>query len=416
MPKLIFRSNYFKNESERHKSNYVKYLGTREGVEFNSEDPPREFYEDFDMHGKKENYVDYVAGRPGVIHVPGQRHGLFSDKGRKVDLEKVMKDVAEHKGMVWINVISLKREDAERLGFDKLESWQTMIRMHVNDLSAAFRISASDLRWYAAFHNEGHHPHVHLLIYSDGREGYLDKEGIRNLKSKLTKHVFRDELNLLYDEKTKQRKTVKEKTGEELLAAIGALSSAGRDNPVIEAKLRILGKRLYGLKGKKVYGYLHKDVRAMVDDVVRELEKIPEVRECYKKWTEWQAMIYGYFRDGEIPRIPLSQNPEFKSVRNDVIREALALYGGDIKTKQKASNGDFCSSQENIKKSPMPRVNVHTVLRLLKCLENTFHGKVEKTQQGRKMITESKDREREIERKAALGQKDEGDEDITLTI
>lgn len=415
MAKLIFRCNYFKNESKRHKSNYVKYLGTREGVEFNPEELPEAFYEDFDMHGKKENYVDYVAGRPGVIQVPGQRHGLFSEKGQKVDLEKVMKEVAEHKGMVWINVISLRREDAERLGYDKLESWQTMLRLHVKDISNSFRISARDLRWYAAFHNEGHHPHVHLLVYSEGREGYLDREGIRNLKSKMTRHVFREELNMLYDEKTKQRKTVKEKAGEELLASMRSLSKAQCNNPVIEAKMRMLGERLCGLKGKKVYGYLHKDVKAMVDDVVRELEKIPEVKECYEKWEEWQARIYGYYQDRQMPRIPLSQNPEFKSVKNDVIREAMALCIAEGKGKQVTSN-NVSQKQENHDADAKPQVEVRTVLRLLKNLEKTFQGKVKNTQQGRRMITESKDREREIERKAALGQKSDGDEDITQSL
>ncbi len=415
MPRLILRSNYFQNESNKHKSNYVKYLGTREGVEFPAEELTKAFYEDADMHGKKENYVDYMAGRPGVIQVPGQRHGLFSDKGRKVDLEAVMKDVAEHKGMVWINVISLRREDAERLGYDKLESWQTMIRSHVKDISQAFRISARDLRWYAAFHNEGHHPHVHLLIYSEGREGYLDREGIRNLKSKLTRHVFRDELNMLYDEKTKQRKTVKEKAGEELLSAMNALSTSQSNNPVIESKMRVLSKRLSGLKGKKVYGYLHKEVKAMVDDVVRELEKMPEVKECYEKWTEWQARIYGYYQDGHMPQIPLSQNPEFKSIKNVVIREAMAFCNIEEKSKQEIVNNDSVK-QENFAEDQKPRVKVRTVLRLLKNLEKTFQGKIEKTQQGKRMITESKDREREIERKAALGQKSDGDEDITQSL
>lgn len=409
MSKLILRCNYFKNESARHRSNYVKYLGTREGVELDPEQLPKAFYEDLDMHGKKENYMDYVAGRPGAIQVPGQRHGLFSNKGEKVDLEEVMKEVAEHEGTVWINVISLKREDAERLGFNKIEAWQNLLRGHVGDIAGAFRISLSELKWYAAFHDEGHHPHVHLLVYSQGKDGYLTKNAIEKLKSVFVRDVFRKELAFLYDEKTKQRKSLKEKAGEELLAAMGGLIYSSVDSRALVTKMRKLAKRLSGIKGKKVYGYLHKDVKAMVDDCFRELEKLPGVKECYEKWYNWQDKICGYYQDGARRHLPMSENPEFKSVKNLIIQEALTMEcepakGTQILTKPRAKETPDVS---NVSLS---------VLRLLKNLEKTFWGKMEKTQAGRKMITESKDRAKEIERKAALGQKNDEDEDITQSL
>ena len=155
MPKLILRSNYFKNEPANHKSNYIKYLGTREGVEMNPETMPRFFYEDLNMHGRKENYMEYISDRPGAVPVDGTPHGLFSDRGLDINLEQVMDEVASHPGTVWMNVISLKREDASRLGFDNVERWQQLLRSHYADISEAFKIEPSHLNWYAAFHNEG---------------------------------------------------------------------------------------------------------------------------------------------------------------------------------------------------------------------------------------------------------------------
>ena len=157
MARLIVKCNYFKNEPARHKSNFMKYLGTREGVEFDPEQMPRMFWQDADMHGKKANYVDYLAERPGSVRVEGQMHGLFSEEGMKVDLDHAMEEVAGHQGTVWINVVSLRREDAERLGYEGLEKWQALLRSHVSDLAEAFQIKPENLKWYAAFHDEGHH-------------------------------------------------------------------------------------------------------------------------------------------------------------------------------------------------------------------------------------------------------------------
>ena len=401
MAKLIFRTNYFKNESARHKSNYVKYLGTREGAVFDPEQLPEAFWEDADMHGKKANYVDYLAGRPGAVRVEGQPHGLFSEKGTRVNLEAVMEEVATHQGTVWINVISLRREDAVRLGFDQLEKWQALLRSHAADLAETFQIKPANLKWYAAFHDEGHHPHVHLLVYSEKGDGYISKKGIREFKSKMVGDIFRDELTMLYDEKTKQRKSVKDSAGEELMKALEKMPAARGEDPEIQRKMSVLSQRLQGIKGKKVYGYLHRDVKAMVDDIFRELEKIPEVRDCYEKWMGWQRAIVGYYQDGAMESLPLSDNPEFKSIKNRILREAAAMQ-------EKAREGQ--TGGRTVGKAGL-------TIRLLKDLEEVLMEKIKNTQSGRRMISEWKYRKEELERKAALGQKsDEGAEDITQTL
>lgn len=423
MVRLIVKCNYFKNEPARHKSNFMKYLGTREGVEFDPAQMPRMFWQDADMHGKKANYVDYLADRPGSVRVEGQMHGLFSEAGMKVDLDQAMEEVAGHQGTVWINVVSLRREDAERLGYDGLEKWQALLRSHVSDLAEAFQIKPENLRWYAAFHDEGHHPHVHLVVLSKNGDGYLSRRGIEKLKSAYVREIFKDELSFLYEEKTKHRKTVKETAGENLIRATEAMGNEAKASHEIFQKMAALSKRLSGIQGKKVYGYLHKDVKAMVDEIFRELEKLPEVKACYDGWLEWQARIVGYYQDGEMRKIPMSQNPEFKSVRNLIIQEALRMgQGFEIRRRKKDNEEDT----EEVEKNKAPKikapkkdegVTADDLSRLLKSLQKTFRGKMEKSRTGRRMISEFKARQLEIEKKAGLGQRDaEAAEDITQTL
>jgi len=423
MARLIVRSNYFKNESARHKSNFMKYLGTREGVEFDPAQMPRMFWQDADMHGKKANYVDYLAQRPGSVYVEGQMHGLFSEEGMKVDLDQAMEEVAGHQGTVWINVVSLRREDAERLGYDGLGKWQALLRSHVSDLAEAFQIKPENLKWYAAFHDEGHHPHVHLVVFSKNGDGYLSRHGIEKLKSAYVREIFKDELSFLYEEKTKHRKTVKEAAGENLIRAMDAMGNEAKASHEIFQKMAALSKRLSGIQGKKVYGYLHKDVKAMVDEVFRELEKLPEVKACYDRWLEWQARIVGYYQDGGMRKIPMSQNPEFKSVRNLIIQEALRMGQGFEIRRRKKDNEE---TGEELEKNTVPKSKVskkdegltaNDLSCLLKGLQKTFRGKMDQSRTGRRMISEFKARQLEIEKKAGLGQRDaEIAEDITQTL
>ena len=424
MARLIVKCNYFKNEPARHKSNFMKYLGTREGVEFDPAQMPRMFWQDADMHGKKANYVDYLAQRLGSVRVEGQMHGLFSEEGMKVDLDQAMEEVAGHQGTVWINVVSLKREDAERLGYDGLEKWQALLRSHVSDVAEAFQMKPENLKWYAAFHDEGHHPHVHLVVFSREGDGYLSRRGIEKLKSAYVRDIFKDELSFLYEEKTKQRKTVKEAAGENLMRAMDAIGNVREVSPSLTVKMAALSKRLSGIQGKKVYGYLHKDVKAMVDDVFRELEKLPEVKACYDGWLEWQARIVGYYQDGDMRKTPMSQNPEFKSVRNLIIQEALRMGRGVENVKR--SKKDYEEDAEEVEKNKAPKikapkkdegVTANDLNRLLKGLQKTFRGKMEQSRAGRRMISEFKARQLEIEKKAGLGQRDaEAAEDITQTL
>ena len=416
MAKLIYRSNYFKNTPAKHKANFIKYLGTREGVELNPEMMPRFFFEDTDMHGRKENYMEYLAKRPGVVMGEQEVHGLFSSTDTPINLEQVMDEVANHPGIVWINVVSLKREDAQRLGYDNIHAWKNLLRRHIADMADNYNIDPADLAWYAAFHNEGHHPHVHLVIYSRGKEGYLKKNGIQKMKSALTRDVYRGELTMLYAEKTQSRATVKEQAEERLRASILKLSSPSETNPSIDAMMQELRERLRHIKGKKVYGYLHPNLKCMVDAIVDELAEDPLVKDCYENWLRLQATIYGYYSDKQAKVIPLSKNLEFKSIKNMILREAMGsdsfLFSGKGLPKAEYD----AEKAAKVEAAGDKAAALSPSIRLLKSLEELFNGKIPQPRQKSRCSSDQKQTARERQKKVALGQKHDDEEASSMTI
>ncbi len=373
MPKLILRCNYLKNAPPSQLSNYIHYIGTREGAEKVADtmsqmpvtaaqkktvqeilhDIPdaakmHEYYDllqrptrgnasefitqalenNLDLIAKKKNYIDYLANRPGVEKTG--THGLFSNEGEAIVLSRVMDEVANHKGVVWTNIISLRREDAERLGYDSAAQWQALLRSRVALLCEQYNIDSRNLKWYAAFHNESHHPHVHLVLYSTNTsEGHLTRKGIDAMRSTYAHDIFRQEFASLYEQKDFYRKQVKEQANESLLFLLREMQNGFYFNPNISEKMELLSKRLMNTRGKKVYGYLKKDVKAIVNDIVDELAKDEKVSKCYEKWLESKADILRYYKDTIEEPPPLSEQKELKSIKNMVIREAVRLGKGE---------------------------------------------------------------------------------------
>ncbi|MCI8321033.1 MAG: SEL1-like repeat protein [Dorea sp.] len=371
MVKLIFTSRYVRDAPPEHLQNYVRYISTREGVEKVDEskknlpatsaqkdlirqllkDMPESKdlleYEDYrqhptignasefitqslernlDMAAMKENYVDYLANRPRVERIG--EHGLFTDAGKPVVLADVQKEVVEHKGPVWTHVVSLRREDAARLGYDSAKEWMTLLRSKRAMLCRYMKIDSADLRWYGAFHNEGHHPHVHLMVYSaKDNDGYLTKAGIEAMRSELAHDIFRQDFAQIYEGQTQARAGLKEKAAERMCLLTDQMLEGVCGNPVIGEKLQQLSGRLQNTRGKKVYGYLKADVKKLVDQIVDELAKEPKVAEAYEAWGEWRNQILLTYSSKTPPLPPLSRQKELKSIKNMVIAEALKLGG-----------------------------------------------------------------------------------------
>lgn len=369
MAKLITKFKYLKPSARQSVGGYAKYIATREGVEKVDDtfktDPStekqkklierilRDFpdsnsmleYEDylkeptlgnaseFITRALEDNanealnaktYADYIATRPRAERFGS--HGLFTDDGIRVKLEDVSKELNEYEGNVWTVIISLRREDAERLGFNSGERWRDMLRTQTEAIAKNFKIPVEDLKWYAAFHNESHHPHVHLMVYSSEQaKPYLTQKGIMNLRSAFAKDVFADDLLSIYEKQTEHRNALRAQSRDVIAEIVSRINSGAYDNPALEYKLLDLADRLSKTSGKKQYGYLKADVKAIVNGIVSDLAADERISSLYDLWYEQREEVIRTYTEELPERIPLVDNPEFKSIKNMVIQEALNI-------------------------------------------------------------------------------------------
>ena len=380
MAKLILKSPYIKSpyiKSTGGASGYLKYIATRERVEIIPDDRPptrkqeqlitklvkdfpevKELYEYGDYMDKptkanasafitlalesnrdsvmqSERYMKYIATRPRAERLG--EHGLFGDSDG-IDLDAAMNELENYAGNVWTHIISLKRKDAARLGFDNAAAWRDLLRAHRNDIAAAWRdllrahrndiaaamkIPSNDFRWYAAFHDEGEHPHVHMMAWSaKPGQAYLSRDGIRQIKSTLTNHIFQNEMLHLYEQKSVSRDELVRDARKAMLEMVRSMKEGICNHPDAERLMLELALQLEAVKGKKSYGYLPKPQKKLVDRIVDEMERLPSVRKCYEQWQILQGKVDAYYHDKELKRVPLSQQKEFRSIKNAVIKEA----------------------------------------------------------------------------------------------
>ncbi|MBQ2798775.1 MAG: hypothetical protein IJF09_05255, partial [Ruminiclostridium sp.] len=226
--------------------------------------------------------------------------------------------------------LSLKREDAVRTGYDSGENWRQMLRSHEQLLADALNIPLINLKWYAAFHNEGHHPHVHLIAYSsEGKQGYLTENGVAKLRRELANHIFSQDMYSVYEQKTIYRDELRQKSRSDISKIVGEINDGTYTNYQLEAMLTELAKRLKSIKGKKVYGYLPADIKQMVDSIVDELQGQEEIAKLYDLWYQQKEEILKNYVDNLPPRVALSENKEFVTIKNAVISGALHILGED---------------------------------------------------------------------------------------
>lgn len=266
----------------------------------------------------------YIAERPRVEKISS--HGLFTDEGVPVVLSDVAKEVSESESNIWTHIISLRREDAERLGYNSADAWMNLIRSNRNMIARNMKIAPENFRWYAAFHNESHHPHIHMTAYSTNpNEAYLTRNGIREIKAALAKEIFRQDLISVYEKQTEHRDVLKTNSREVIAEIIAKINDGVYDNPYLEEMLLKLANRLSKTSGKKAYGYLKADVKAIIDSIVDELAADERISALYNLWYEQRESVIKTYTDELPERVPLSRNKEFKSVKNAVIREATNI-------------------------------------------------------------------------------------------
>lgn len=271
---------------------------------------------------QKENFVDYISHRPGVQK--SGEHGLWDADGKVQNLSQAVREVAEYSGNVWTPVIALRREDAERMGYDNAESWQALVKASVNDIAAAYKIAPEHLRWYAAFHRKPKQVHIHMIVFSaDPKEGYLTKEGIRQVKSAFARRIYQSDRLHIYEQKDVARESLQREARRAMAACIKELKCGTIESPRLERLIAELSKRLDETHGRKVYGYLPPRTKAIVDAIVEEIAKDEKVAAVYAAWQELYEQVCRDYDEKPPERLPLSQQKEFKTVRNMVIQETM---------------------------------------------------------------------------------------------
>ena len=362
MARLIQKSGYIKNGKA---SGYMEYVATRDGVEIIQSTEPvtrkqerfikrllkdfpdaKELFEysdylqtpnrgtasafiatalDTHLHEveSESGYMSHIAQRPHAEKHGG--HGLFS-KADTTNLKAAKAELEAHNGKVWTFIFSLRREDAERQGYNKAAAWRNLLKQESAAIAEAMRIQTDDFRWYAAYHDEGHHPHVHMMVWSaEPKKGYLTREGITVMRSKMTNAIFHEEMKELYIKKDAAYKESVQTARDALLTYITAMENSGCTDPVIEQKLRELSQTLEQIDGKHVYGYLPKEVKAQVDEIVERLVQLPEAAACYDQWWRLKDEIAGYYGRNTSPHQPLVQQKEFRAIKNMIIQQAEAF-------------------------------------------------------------------------------------------
>ncbi|MBR1382597.1 MAG: SEL1-like repeat protein [Ruminococcus sp.] len=372
MSLLIVTSRYLKSgtkAAQTKRRNYTKYIATREGVEKrnfeNKNDPPtdnqkkllndllQDFpeaktyleYEDYilsptventselvsaiiernaDVIGNRQNFVGYMAMRPGAQKRGA--HGLFNDKDEPIVLNQVANEVANHPGNIWSHVVSLRREDAVSLGFDNSDRWRELVKNHIDVIAESTNIKLSNLKWYAAFHDTAHHPHIHLIVYSTNpKEGYLTNKGIEKIRSAFANDIFKDDLGSINQEQTLTRDQLKVLTENEMSSIIKDIGSGEYTNPTLMSLISKLRQQLDESSGKKVYGYLKQPVKQTVDEIFSELAKNEHIQKMYEKWCDFERERYKLYTQKEKDFPPISENKTFQSVKNMIIRHVLAM-------------------------------------------------------------------------------------------
>ena len=374
LSQIIVTSRYLKSGTQKSKNkrrNYTKYIATRETVEVRDQnimdrndnatknqeqllnDLLSDFpeakkyleYEDYtvnptvenaselistiiernaDVIGNRQNFVGYMAMRPGVQKRGS--HGLFNEKDEPIILDRVANEIANHKGNVWFHVISLRREDAIRLGYDNSEAWRQLVMRHISDIAKNQKISLCNLKWYAAFHDTTHHPHIHLLVYSENtKEGFLTNEEINKIRSAFANDIFHDDLQSIYQEQTLSRDELKAVSKTEFESVVRKIQQSDFENPQLENLIRKLYSQLQNVKGKKVYGYLPQEVKETVNSIFSELANDDNIRQLYEKWCSLESLKYKTYTQKEKELPPLVDNKVFQPVRNMIIRTVLDM-------------------------------------------------------------------------------------------
>jgi len=413
MPRLVVVSRYLKSGSSKNLSNYVKYIATREGaatVKENNGTAPatksqqelissllKDFsdsknsfaYEEYrssptqknatkfieetiehnsDIVANKKNYVGYLANRPGAVKFGS--HGLFSQTDEPISLKKVAKEVAEHKGNVWTHVVSLRRDDAQKMGFDNLAAWRELIKRQIPNIAKQSKIDMANLKWYAAFHDKETNPHVHIVVYSTNeREGFLTEHGIEKIRSGFMNDIYADELKHLYQQQTDTRDLLKAESVKLMKQLTDCINAEKTVDTEIVDLMRKLHGQLQNTKGKKVYGYLQKDTKRTVNEIFFRLSQNESIQKMYRLWCDMEQSKHDFYSSAKVDFPSMVDNEQFKSVKNMIVKtvaelnfditvgESIPSSAENSDTNDEVSSGSSVGASEIRTVEPKPDAN-----------------------------------------------------------
>lgn len=452
MPRLVFTPRYLKMQKPSQVKNYVKYVATRpnsEKFEVNQsqteatehqkkwikkelkahkelKESCEQEYEDYLQNptrenaaelinkiaeeglareGSMENYVGYLAKRPRAERGK-QGHALWNGSDKEIDLNQVAREAAEHNGNIWTFVLSLKREDAVRLGYDQANTWRELVRSKSDEIAKAMWIPTENFVWYGAFHNEGHHPHIHLMCYSKNpKEGYLGRQNLMKLRSSFANEIFRDELYHIYEQKDEVRDELKKYFDRKLKQA---MAMEDTDHPKAEALLWELSQKLKTAKHKKVYGRLEKENKILVDEIVKEISKDKKISKAYESWLGLKDDILSTYQNQERARRTLADEPEFRNIKNMVLKSALTLseMNEAIAAEPEEQNRETIHPQESREERTKKYYQMQAQKQFLLLMKHISHMIQEDYDRKKQQIHVDKKLMRKImEKKEAHGQK-----------
>ena len=380
MPRLVVVSRYLKNGNRRKLSNYVKYIATREGAakvkENNGTAPATQNQQEFvasllndfsesrnsfayeaykksptqknasmfieetiehnaDIVANKKNYIGYLANRPGAVKFG--THGLFSQTDEPISLERTAREIAEHSGNVWTHVVSLRRDDAQKMGYDNLNAWRELVKRQIPNIAKQTKINIANLKWYAAFHDKETNPHVHIVVYSTNeREGFLTEQGIEKIRSGFMNDIYADELMHLYQQQTDTRDLLKAESA----TIMKQLSDNITD---VEPELTVLVKKLYdqlnNVSGRKTYGYLPREIKRTVDELFFKLSQNYTIMRIYSRWCEMEQQKHDFYSSAKVDFPAMVDNEQFKSVKNMIIRSISEIKRNQTSVEQVHQSG-----------------------------------------------------------------------------
>lgn len=349
----------------------------------------------------RENYVGYLANCPGSVKF--NTHGLFSKTNEPINLEKVAKEIADHGGNVWTHVVSLRRDAAQKMGYDNLKAWRDLVIRQIPSIAKNQKIDLKNLCWYAAFHDKETNPHVHIIVYSQNeREGFLTNHGIEKIRRGFANDIYADEFHHLYEQQTDLRNLLK-KESEQLMKQLAEKVSQNKNFDVELINLvEKLHTQLADSKGKKVYGYLKFDVKKTVDEIFMRLADNESVKKMYELWCEMEQQKQDVYSSAKIAFSTLADNKDFRSVKNMIVQTVLQMdfQQPEIKVEMPEIADE---NTDQFKNEMLANTIFGLFANLSRCIEDDYQRKFKS---GRKMI-DSKLRRMIQEKNQALGIKQE---------